>query len=310
MVAFAGVDLGVIHLNFRKANCKISQLLYMYESMVVQSYDTSAICLSDEVFGWLQAVVDDELSSSILVAFAIIMFSLMVFTFLVPVLYRPLSIFEYFLNYQRLPKQETEVAYLSPSKSEENACNCSTVALARIESEDSESALGSNGIMTANLQAVEEIVKVREDAYQPLKEDFEKSFEDDALGHLVVEKQEDRIQLSMQEYPNFSLWDAIQGLDFWVLSFLMMTGPGSGLAVINNLSQSLELHGPRYSWIWFRCDAKKRNPKACLSCCCLFELNGWLSTPCNRIYRDPVCWICTSGTCIWGFLEPLSMYHI
>jgi len=85
MVAFAGADLGVIHLNFRKANCKISQLLYMYESMVVQSYDTSAICLSDEVFGWLQAVVDDELSSSILVAFAIIMFSLMVFTFLVPV---------------------------------------------------------------------------------------------------------------------------------------------------------------------------------------------------------------------------------
>jgi hypothetical protein len=71
------------------------------------------------------------------------------------VLYRPLSIFEYFLNYQRLPKQETEVAYLSPSKSEENACNCSTVALARIESEDSESALGSNGIVTANLQAVE-----------------------------------------------------------------------------------------------------------------------------------------------------------
>jgi hypothetical protein len=131
------------------------------------------------------------------------------------VLYRPLSIFEYFLNYQRLPKQETEVAYLSPSKSEENACNSSTVALARIESEDSESALGSNGIMTANLQAVEEIVKVREDANQPLKEDFEKSFEDDALGHLVVEKQEDRIQLSMQEYPNFSLWDAIQGLDFW-----------------------------------------------------------------------------------------------
>lgn len=185
----------------------------------------------------VQAVVDDELSSSILVAFAIIMFSLMVFTFLVPVLYRPLSIFEYFLNYQRLPKQETEVAYLSPSKSEENACNCSTVALARIESEDSESALGSNGIVTANLQAVEEIVKVREDANQPLKEDFEKSFEDDALGHLVVEKQEDRIQLSMQEYPNFSLWDAIQGLDFWVLSFLMMTGPGSGLAVINNLSQ-------------------------------------------------------------------------
>jgi hypothetical protein len=71
------------------------------------------------------------------------------------VLYRPLSIFEYFLNYQRLPKQETEVAYLSPSKSEENACNSSTVALARIESEDSESALGSNGIGTANLQAVE-----------------------------------------------------------------------------------------------------------------------------------------------------------
>ncbi len=60
-----------------------------------------------------------------------------------------------------------------------------------------------------------EIVKVREDANQPLKEDFEKSFEDDALGHLVVEKQEDRIQLSMQEYPNFSLWDAIRGLDFW-----------------------------------------------------------------------------------------------
>jgi hypothetical protein len=71
------------------------------------------------------------------------------------VLYRPLSIFDYFLNYQRLPKQETEVAYLSPSKSEENACNSSTVALARIESEDSESALGSNGIVTANLQAVE-----------------------------------------------------------------------------------------------------------------------------------------------------------
>jgi hypothetical protein len=158
------------------------------------------------------------------------------------VLYRHLSIFDYFLNYQRLPKQETEVAYLSPSKSEENACNSSTVALARIESEDSESALGSNGIVTANLQAVEEIVKVREDANQPLKEDFEKSFEDDALGHLVVEKQEDRIQLSMQEYPNFSLWDAIRGLDFWVLSFLMMTGPGSGLAVINNLSQVCTLN--------------------------------------------------------------------
>ncbi len=60
-----------------------------------------------------------------------------------------------------------------------------------------------------------EIVKVREDANQPLKEDFEKSFEDDALGHLVVEEQEDRIQLSMQEYPNFSLWDAVRGLDFW-----------------------------------------------------------------------------------------------
>lgn len=85
MVAFAGADLGVIHLNFRKANCKISQLLYMYKSMDVQSYDTSAICMSDKVFGWLQAVVDDELPSSILVAFAIIMFSLMVFTFLVPV---------------------------------------------------------------------------------------------------------------------------------------------------------------------------------------------------------------------------------
>jgi hypothetical protein len=70
------------------------------------------------------------------------------------VLYRHLSI-QYFLNYQRLPKQETEVAYLSPSKSEENACNSSTVALARIESEDSESTLGLNGIMTANLQAVE-----------------------------------------------------------------------------------------------------------------------------------------------------------
>ncbi|KAG0560084.1 hypothetical protein M758_10G148200 [Ceratodon purpureus] len=162
---------------------------------------------------------DDLLPKPVLVAFAVVMLTIMGFTFLFPMLYRPVVMLKRHLTGGR------DYAYTAPAK------DYGIV-------EESNTEISEGNVMLHRVVQGKNTSHNREDEEQVLlKDEFEMKSEVVGSVSLIEPGCAKSVVESPPEQPELTLWMALQTVDFWILALVAMMGPGCGLAVINNLSQ-------------------------------------------------------------------------
>lgn len=156
---------------------------------------------------------DDLLPKPVLVAFAVVMLTIMGFTFVLPVLHRPVVMLKKRMTGKR------DIVYTAPVEQSNTDGSEGNIMLHRV------------------VQGKNNSHNIEDEEQAPLKGEFE-IMSEAGVGTSLVETgcAKSVVEVS-PEQPDMTLWSAIQTANFWILTFVAMMGPGCGLAVINNLSQ-------------------------------------------------------------------------
>lgn len=167
-----------------------------------------------------EAFTESELlPKPVLIAFAVVMLTILGFTFLLPMLYRPVVMLRRHFTGGR------DYAYTAPAK--ESA----------IVGKSSTDSIEGYAMLHRVVQARNKSQSTKDEEQAPLRGEFEMKSEAVVGVSLVETECEKSVVEVPPEQPDLTLWSAIQTTDFWILAFIAMMGPGCGLAVINNLSQ-------------------------------------------------------------------------
>ncbi|XP_024396427.1 protein NUCLEAR FUSION DEFECTIVE 4 isoform X1 [Physcomitrium patens] len=163
-----------------------------------------------------EAFLEDELTKPVLIAFAIVMITIMGISFAMPVLHSPVAMLKRRMTGERA----------SMSSAQERGFD--------ILVDESNIEISGGNVM---LHRIHKSCTVEHEEQAPLKGEFETRSKVGVDANLGEDTCVKNIFESPFEPPDMTVRKAIQTANFWILAFIAMMGPGCGLAVINNLSQ-------------------------------------------------------------------------